>query len=102
MIFPNGSWFIIITVNGQMLKILIFASPTTRKSTFKPRLKHRPKLGNYGQPECKMGDNRSLNSFEGNKKVKGIKRHIVADKKGSLLSIMVTAATVYNSKAVEF
>ncbi|WNI39185.1 transposase [Chryseobacterium sp. SG20098] len=49
----------------------------------------------------KWGNHRSLNGFDGNKKVKGIKRHIVVDKNGFLLSIMVTVANVYDGKAVE-
>ena len=49
----------------------------------------------------KWGNNRSLNGFDGNKKVKGIKRHVVVDKNGFLLSIMVTVANVYDGKAVE-
>jgi len=35
------------------------------------------------------GNNRSLNSFDGCKKVKEIKRHIVVDKNGFLLAVMV-------------
>lgn len=46
------------------------------------------------------GNNRSLNGFDGNKKVKEIKGHIVADKNGFLLAIMVTVANVHDSKAV--
>ncbi|MGX5686877.1 transposase [Chryseobacterium cucumeris] len=49
----------------------------------------------------KWGNNRSLNGFDGNKKVKGIKQHVVVDKNGFLLSIMVTVANVYDGKAVE-
>ena len=49
----------------------------------------------------RWGNNRSLNGFDGNKKVKGIKRHIVVDKNGFLLAIMVTVANVHDSKAAE-
>ena len=49
----------------------------------------------------KWGNNRSLNGFDGNKKVKGIKRHVVVDKNGFLLAIMVTVANVHDSKAAE-
>lgn len=45
------------------------------------------------------GDNRSLNRIDGNKKVKGIKRHVVVDKNGFLLAVMVTTACVRGSKA---
>ncbi|WP_394364034.1 transposase [Capnocytophaga canimorsus] len=36
----------------------------------------------------KWGNNRSLKGFDGNKKVKGIKRHIVVDKNGFLLAVI--------------
>ena len=45
------------------------------------------------------GNNRSLNGIDGNKKVKGIKRHTVVDKNGFLLAIMVTVANVSDCKA---
>jgi len=60
-----------------------------------------PSLGIMDSQSVKWGNNRSLNGFDGNKKVKGIKRHIVVDKNGFLLSIMVTVANVYDGKAVE-
>lgn len=50
----------------------------------------------------RWGNNRSLNGFDGNKKVKGVKRHMVVDKNRFLLAIMVTVANVHDSKAVEF
>jgi len=34
--------------------------------------------------------------------VKGIKRHVVVDKNGFLLAIMVTVANIHDSKAVDF
>jgi len=40
-----------------------------------------------------------LNNIDGNKKVKGIKRHVVVDKNGFLIAAMVTIANVYDSKA---
>ena len=47
----------------------------------------------------RWGDNRSLNGIDGNKKVKGIKRHIVVDKNGFLIAVMVTIACVHDGKA---
>lgn len=44
-------------------------------------------------------DNRSLNGIDGNKKMKGIKRHIVVDKNGFLIAVMVTIACVHDGKA---
>ena len=45
------------------------------------------------------GDNRSLNGIDGNKKVKGIKRHVVVDKSGFLTAVTVTIACVHDGKA---
>jgi putative transposase len=47
----------------------------------------------------RWGNNRSLNGIDGNKKVKGIKRHVVVDKNGFLVAIMVTVANIHDSKA---
>ncbi|WP_373309694.1 transposase, partial [Capnocytophaga canimorsus] len=41
-----------------------------------------PSLGIMDSQSVKWGNNRSLKGFDGNKKVKGIKRHIVVDKNG--------------------
>jgi transposase len=60
-----------------------------------------PSLGIMDSQSVRWGNNRSLNSFDGNKKVKGIKRHIVVDKNGFLLAIMVTVANIHDSKAVD-
>ena len=49
----------------------------------------------------RWGNNRSLKSVDGNKKIKGIKRHIVVDKNGWLLAIMVSVAHVHDSKAAD-
>ena len=40
-------------------------------------------------------------SFDGNKKIKGRKRHIVVDTLGLLLCVVVTSANVHNSIAAE-
>jgi putative transposase len=45
------------------------------------------------------GNNRSLNGIDGNKKVKGIKRHVIADKNDFLIAVMVTVANMHDSKA---
>lgn len=47
----------------------------------------------------RWGNNWALNGYDGNKKVKGIKRHAVTDKNGFLVAAMVTAAHVHDSKA---
>lgn len=57
-------------------------------------------LGVLDSQSVKWGNNRSLNSFDGNKKVKGIKRHVIVDKNGFLVAVMVTVAHIHDSKAV--
>jgi putative transposase len=47
----------------------------------------------------RWGNNCSPNGIDGNRKVKGIKRHAVADRNGFLIAIMVTAANIHDSKA---
>ena len=60
-----------------------------------------PSLGIMDSQSVRWGNNRSLNGFDGNKKVKGIKRHVIVDKNGFLLAIMVTVANIHDSKATE-
>ena len=60
----------------------------------------RPTLGIMDSQSVRWGNNRSLKSYDGNKKVKGIKRHIVVDKNGFLLAVMVTVAHIHDSQAV--
>jgi len=62
--------------------------------------KARATLGIMDSRSVRWGNNRSLMSYDDNKKVKGIKRHIVVDKNGFLLAIMVTVAHIHDSKAV--
>ena len=57
-------------------------------------------LGILDSQSVKWGNNRSLNSYDGNKKVKGIKRHVIVDKNGFLIAVMITVAHIHDSKAV--
>jgi transposase len=57
-------------------------------------------MGIMDSQTVRWGNNRSLKSYDGNKKVKGIKRHIVVDKNGFLLAVMVTAAHIHDSQCV--
>lgn len=61
--------------------------------------KSEASLGIMDSQSVRWGNNRALNSYDGNKKVKGIKRHVVVDKNGFLLAIMVGVAHVHDSKA---
>ena len=40
-----------------------------------------------------------MKGVDGNKKVKGIKRHVIVDKNGFLIAVMVTIANMHDSKA---
>ena len=62
--------------------------------------KPRATLGIMDSQSVRWGNNRSLKSYDGNKKVKGFKRHVVVDKNGFLLAVMVTVAHIHDSKAV--
>ncbi|WP_235972993.1 IS5 family transposase [Flavobacterium undicola] len=59
-----------------------------------------PTLGIMDSQSVRWGNNRSLKSFDGNKKIKSIKRHVVVDKNGFLLAVMVTVASIHDSKVV--
>lgn len=58
-----------------------------------------PSLGIMDSQSVKWGNNKALNDMDGNKKVKGIKRHVVVDKNGFLIAVMVTVANIHDSKA---
>jgi transposase len=57
-------------------------------------------LGILDSQSVRWGNNKALNSYDGNKKVKGIKRHVIVDKNGFLVAVMVTVAHIHDSKAV--
>jgi transposase len=57
-------------------------------------------LGILDSQSVRWGNNRALNSYDGNKKVKGVKRHVIVDKNGFLVAVMVTVAHIHDSKAV--
>lgn len=47
-------------------------------------------LGLLDSQSVRRGNNCSLKCFEGNNKIKGINRHVVVDKNGFLIAVMVT------------
>jgi|SRR5690606_10381685 len=85
--------------NAEDFDLLL--SKLREKIRLKRKQKPEPSLGIMDSQSVKWGNNCSLNGFDGNKKVKGIKRHMIVDKNGFLLEIMVTVANVHGSKAVE-
>lgn len=56
-------------------------------------------LGIMDSESLKWGNNRGLNGYDGNRRVKIIKRHFIVDKNGFLIAVMVTVANIYDSKA---
>ena len=58
-----------------------------------------PSVGIMDSQSVRWGNNRSLNGIDGNKKVKGVKWHVVVDKNGFLIAVMITIANVHDSKA---
>ena len=61
--------------------------------------KEEASLGIMDSQSVRWGNNRSLNGIDGNKKIKGIKRHVVVDKNGFLIAVMVCVANIHDSKA---
>lgn len=56
-------------------------------------------LGIMDSQSVRWGNNKALNGIDGNKKVKGIKRHVIVDKNGFLIAVMVCVANIHDSKA---
>ena len=83
--------------NAEDFDLLL--SKLREKVRLKRNQKREPSLGIMDSQSVRWGNNRSLNGFDGNKKIKGIKRHVVVDKNGFLLAIMVTIANIHDSKA---
>lgn len=86
--------------NAEDFDLLL--SKLREKVRLKRNQNREPSLGIMDSQSVKWGNNRSLKGFDGNKKVKGIKRHIVVDKNGFLLAVMVTIANIHDNKAVDF
>jgi len=86
--------------NAEDFDLLL--SKLREKVRLKLNQNREPSLGIMDSQSVRWGNNRSLKGFDGNKKVKGIKRHVVVDKNGFLLAIMVTVANIHDSKAVDF
>jgi putative transposase len=69
------------------------------KNRFKHGQDEEPTVGIMDSQSVRWGNNCSLNGIDGNKKVKGIKRHVIVDKNGFLIAVMVTIANIANCKA---
>jgi hypothetical protein len=51
-----------------------------------------------GQSECPVHRKRGARGYDGGKKVKGCKRHIVVDSQGSVLGVWVSPADVSDAR----
>ncbi|MDR1055901.1 MAG: IS5 family transposase [Prevotellaceae bacterium] len=58
-----------------------------------------PAVGIIDSQSVHWGNNCSLNGIDGNKKVKGIKKHVFVDKNGFLIAVMVTVAHIADCRA---
>ena len=58
-----------------------------------------PSVGIINSQSVKWRNNASLKGVDGNKKVKGIKRCVIAYKNGFLIAVMVTKVNAHDSKA---
>jgi transposase len=61
----------------------------------------QPSAGIIDSQSVRSCNNVALKSFDGGKKVKGRKRHIVVDTQGFLLSVLVTVAHLHDSSVAE-
>lgn len=61
--------------------------------------KEEASLGIMDSQSVRWGNNRALKGIDGNKKVKGIKKHVIVDKNGFLIAVMVCVANIHDSKA---
>ena len=83
--------------NLEIFDLLL--SRLREKVRFNRGQKAEASLGIMDSQSVRWGNNRSLNGYDGAKKVKGIKRHVVVDKNGFLLAVMVSVANIHDSKA---
>ncbi len=65
----------------------LLLSSLREKVRAKRHQKASASLGIIDSQSVKWGDNKSLNGIGGNKKVKGIKRHVVVDKNGFSIAV---------------
>lgn len=69
------------------------------KARLKKRQNENPSTGILDSQSTRSANNQSLKRVDGNKKIKGIKRHVVVDKNGWLITVMVCVAHIHDSKA---
>lgn len=82
-----------------MQKFDLLSSNLRESVRFKRKQNKAASLGIIDSQSVKWGNNKALNGIEGNKKIKGIKRHVVVDENGFLIAVMVTVANIHDSEA---
>lgn len=68
---------------------------------FKKGQNENPTLGIMDSQSVRSANNMALKGIDGNKKIKGRKRHVVVDKNGWLIAVMVCVANIHDCKAAE-
>lgn len=81
------------------MKTLIYYCKLREDVRVKRNHKKEASIGAIDSQSVKWGNNKAPNDIDGNKKVKGIKRHVVVDKNGFLIAVLVTVANIHDSKA---
>ncbi len=84
---------------SEMQEFDLLLSSLGESVRFKRKQNKAASLGIIDSQSVKWGNNKALNGIDGNKKIKGIKRHVVVDKNGFLIAVMVTVANIHDSKA---
>ncbi len=94
-----GNDLLLLPQRSSMGKFDLLLNNLREKVRVKQSQRAETSVGIMNSQSVRWGDNRSLNGIDGNKKVKGIKRHVVVDKNGFLIAVMVTIACVHDGKA---
>ena len=96
---PRGKVSIITTINGDKR---VVSSISLRNLVRKIRRKRgqasSPSVGAMDAQSVKWGSRQRDNGYDGNKKVKGIKRNIITDRNGFILARKVCNAGIHDSK----
>ena len=79
---------------NRMLKHLL----NVRRKRSKGRKRKNPSVAIIDSQSAKSGLSQSQKGIDGNKRIKGIKRHIAVDSEGLPLAVAITTANVHDSK----